>query len=148
LIAQDQRVEGVRQCKDGVKVRDREEVGLAVGHPLRCGEALALGTVPIATGVVTDAFRPTAQTLFDMPPSAAVRQWARARKTRACSCDTGCVARNAAPYARTISATSKGGGARWTGTAGAVEGDDSGSIGYLATSTSGKCSSGDPWAVR
>jgi hypothetical protein len=48
FIPQDERVEGVRQCKDGMKVRDREKVGLAIGHPLGFGEALALGTVPIA----------------------------------------------------------------------------------------------------
>jgi hypothetical protein len=48
FITQDERIEGVWQRKHGVKVRDREEVGLAVCHPLRCGEALTLGTVPIA----------------------------------------------------------------------------------------------------
>jgi hypothetical protein len=48
FITQDECVEGMRQCKDGVKVWDREEVGLAVGHPLRFGEALTLRTVPIA----------------------------------------------------------------------------------------------------
>ena len=48
FITQDERVEGVWQCKDGVKVWNREEVGLAVCHPWRFGEALTLGTVPIA----------------------------------------------------------------------------------------------------
>src|SRR5919197_4997325 len=40
FITQDERVEGVGQGKDGVKVWHREEVGLAVCHPLRFGEAL------------------------------------------------------------------------------------------------------------
>ena len=67
MIAQDQRVEGVRQCKDGVKVRDREKFGLAIGHPLGFGEALALGTVSIAARVVGVALKAALRTLLHVP---------------------------------------------------------------------------------
>jgi len=66
FIVQDERVEGVRQCKDGVKVRDREQVGLASGHPLGFGEALALGTVPIAARVVGVALEAALRALLDV----------------------------------------------------------------------------------
>jgi len=46
-----------------------------------------------------------------------------------------------------MSATSQGGGDEGARAAGAVGGDDSGGIGYPTVSTSGKLSSGDPWAV-
>ena len=52
MIAQDQRVEGMWQRKHRMKVGHWEEFGLAVGYPLRFGETLALGTVPIAARVV------------------------------------------------------------------------------------------------
>jgi hypothetical protein len=45
-IAQDEGIEGVGQRKDGVKVRDREEFSMAIGHPLRFGKALTL-IVPV-----------------------------------------------------------------------------------------------------
>ena len=67
FCAQDERVEGVRQGKDGVKVWHREEVGLAVCHPLRFGEALTLRTVPIATGVVGVALEAALRALLHMP---------------------------------------------------------------------------------
>src|SRR5215467_1585285 len=66
FIAQDERVEGVRQGKDGVKVRDWEQVGLAIGHPLGFGEALALGTVPIAARVVGIALEAALRALLDV----------------------------------------------------------------------------------
>src|SRR5687767_2543623 len=67
FIAQDERVEGMRQCKDGVKVRDREKVGLAIGYPLGFGEALALGTVPIAARVVGVALEAALRALLHVP---------------------------------------------------------------------------------
>jgi hypothetical protein len=67
FIAQDERVEGVRQGKDGVKGGHREAVGLAVGHPLRFGEALALGTGPIATRVVGVALEAALRPLLHVP---------------------------------------------------------------------------------
>jgi hypothetical protein len=54
----------VRQGKDGVKVRDREEVDLARGYPLGFGETLALGTVPIAARVVGIALEAALRTLL------------------------------------------------------------------------------------
>jgi hypothetical protein len=45
----------------------REEVGLAVGHPLRFGEALALGTGPIATRVVGVALEAALRPLLHVP---------------------------------------------------------------------------------
>jgi len=67
FITQDERVEGVRQCKDGVKVRHREKVGLAIGYPLGFGEALARGTVPIAARVVSIALEAALRTLLHVP---------------------------------------------------------------------------------
>ena len=67
LIAQDERVEGVWQRKDGVKVWNREEFGLAVCHPLRFGEALTLGTVPIAARMVGVALEAALRALLHMP---------------------------------------------------------------------------------
>jgi hypothetical protein len=66
FIAQDERVEAVRQGKDGVKVRDREQFGLAISYPLGFGEALALGTVPIAARVVGIALEAALRTLLDV----------------------------------------------------------------------------------
>jgi hypothetical protein len=67
FITQDERVERVWQCKDGVKVWHREEVGLAVGYPLRFGEALTLGTVSIAARVVGVALEAALRTLLHVP---------------------------------------------------------------------------------
>src|SRR4029453_2140961 len=67
FIAQDEGVKRVWQRKHGVKVRDREEVGLTVCDPLRFGEALTLGTVPIAARVVGVALEATLRALLDVP---------------------------------------------------------------------------------
>jgi hypothetical protein len=84
----------VWQGKDGVKVGHREAVGLVVGHPLRCGEALALGTVPMATGVVGVALEAALRALLHVcPPSCAVRQAAMASRTRCWPGETGWVCR-------------------------------------------------------
>src|SRR5262245_16923777 len=67
FITRDERVERGWQGKDGVKVWHREAVGLAVGHPWRCGEALTLGTGSIAArggGVALAAAR---RTLLHVP---------------------------------------------------------------------------------
>jgi len=54
-IALREGVEGVGYGEDHVKVRDRQEVGLARDEPPFLGERLALWTMAIAAGVVRDA---------------------------------------------------------------------------------------------
>ena len=44
-----------RQREDDVEVADRQQVGLALGEPVRRRRALALGAVPVAAAVVGDA---------------------------------------------------------------------------------------------
>jgi hypothetical protein len=66
FMTQDERVEAVRQCKDGVKVRDRAQCGLASSYPWGFGEALALGTVPIAARVVGIALEAARRPLLDV----------------------------------------------------------------------------------
>jgi hypothetical protein len=67
FMTQDERVERVWQCKDGVQVGHREEGGLAVGHPWRLGEALTLGTVSMAARVVGVALEAALRTLLHVP---------------------------------------------------------------------------------
>ena len=67
MIAQDQRGEGMWQRKHHMEVWNWEEFGLAVGYPLRCGETLALGTVPIAARVVGVALEAALRTLLHVP---------------------------------------------------------------------------------
>ena len=43
-----------RQREHDVEVGNRQQLGLAFGHPLLCRRALALGAVPVATGIVGD----------------------------------------------------------------------------------------------
>lgn len=43
-----------RQREHDVIVRHRQQLGLAVGQPLLGGGTLALGTVPVATGIIGD----------------------------------------------------------------------------------------------
>ena len=43
-----------RQRVHHMKVRHRQQLGLALGQPLACGCALALGAVPVAAAVVGD----------------------------------------------------------------------------------------------
>jgi hypothetical protein len=38
-----------------VEVGDRQQFGLPVGQPLRAGQSLALGAMPVAAGIVGDA---------------------------------------------------------------------------------------------
>jgi hypothetical protein len=91
---------------------------------------------------------PQASQASTWPPRAAVRHCAIARDTRACAWETWCVARNVSPYARTMSATSKGGGGGWLPLPVAVVGDDSLGIGYTGCSGSNcKSSSGEPCTV-
>ena len=66
LIAQGQGIEGIGKGEDDVKVFDREQFRGAVVHPLRAGRCLALGTMPVAAGVVGDALELALVARFDM----------------------------------------------------------------------------------
>jgi hypothetical protein len=57
-----QRVEGVRQGEDDMKVRDREQLGLAGREPGLARGGLTLRAVPIPAAVVRDPDRPAAVT--------------------------------------------------------------------------------------
>ena len=41
-----------RQCVDHMKVRHRQQLGLAFGQPLACSSALTLGAMPVAAAIV------------------------------------------------------------------------------------------------
>ena len=56
-----------RQGEHHVVVRHRQQLGLAVGEPPLRRRALALGAVPIATGIVGDVGVRTLLTARDMP---------------------------------------------------------------------------------
>lgn len=58
--------DGCRHREDDVKIRDRQQVGLTIGQPLRARQTLALGAVPITTAVVGDADHAAAVALLDM----------------------------------------------------------------------------------
>ena len=55
LVGQGQRVECIGQGENNMEVLDGKQFFGAVRHPLRAGNALTLGTVPVAAGVVGDA---------------------------------------------------------------------------------------------
>jgi hypothetical protein len=65
-IVEAQGAEGVRQGKHHMDVGDVKYLTFPGGEPGRLGGAVALGAVPIATGVVTEPFRPAGLTNFDM----------------------------------------------------------------------------------
>ena len=54
LVLQGDRCERGRHGEDEMEIRDWQKFGAAVGQPLGAGQALALGTVPIAAGIVGD----------------------------------------------------------------------------------------------
>ena len=63
-----------RQRVHHVKVRHRQQFGLALREPFLRGSTLTLGAVPVAAGVVGDKRVRAVLATRDMPPSAAVRQ--------------------------------------------------------------------------
>ena len=69
FVAEEQGVEVVRKRKHGVKGGDGEELRLAGFDPWGRGEALTLGTVPIAAGVVDSAREAAWGTLLGVAPS-------------------------------------------------------------------------------
>src|SRR5262245_59992539 len=60
--------ERCRQCEDDMKVRHRQQLGLPIREPFCPGQSLALGTVTVAAGVVSDTCCATIITLLDMAP--------------------------------------------------------------------------------
>ena len=49
-----------------VEVRDRQQLRLSVGEPLRPGQTLAFGAMPVAAAIVGDADLAAVGALFDM----------------------------------------------------------------------------------
>jgi len=66
LVLQRDGGERRRHGEDKVEVRHRQQFGLAISEPLRAGQTLALGTVPVAAGVVGDAGHAAILAAFDM----------------------------------------------------------------------------------
>jgi hypothetical protein len=66
-IALGQRVHGVRQREDDVKVRNGRQIGAAGGEPPFLGLRLTLGTMAVATGVVGDSHGAASVTRLPMP---------------------------------------------------------------------------------
>jgi len=64
-----------------MEVANRQQVRLAIGKPSPRGRTLTLRAVPVAAGVVGDTPLATVLAGFDMPPSAAVRQFSIADMT-------------------------------------------------------------------
>ena len=56
-----------RQSEDDVIVGHRQQLGFAVGQPALRRDALALGTVPVATGIVGDDRMSAVLTARDVP---------------------------------------------------------------------------------
>jgi hypothetical protein len=66
FVAQDQRMERMRQRKDAVAIRHGQACGLAGVAPLRLGQGLTRGAVAIAAGVRGRALKAAWRTLFGM----------------------------------------------------------------------------------
>ena len=66
-MAQDKRVELMRQRKDAVEIGDWQECSLAVCPPLGLRQGLARGTVAIAARAISVACEATLGTVFGMP---------------------------------------------------------------------------------
>jgi hypothetical protein len=56
------------QSKDDVEILARQKFGLTFFQPLGPGERLALGTMPIAAGIISVAFVSALVTLLQVPP--------------------------------------------------------------------------------
>jgi len=55
-----------RHGEDEVEIGDWQQLGLAIGEPLRAGQPLALWTVPVAAGVVGDTGSAAVLAALDM----------------------------------------------------------------------------------
>src|SRR5216684_2602619 len=91
-----------------MKILTGQKFGLAFFQPLRSGQGLALGAMPIGARVVCVSFVAALVTLFQMT---AERHSSIERSTRFCCVDreAACAWRNSSPWTRTISATSRAG---------------------------------------
>ena len=49
-----------------VEIRHRQQLGLSISEPLRAGQALALWAVPVAAGIVRNAYLAAVGTSLDM----------------------------------------------------------------------------------
>src|SRR5271166_4500477 len=67
LVLPDQRDQRVRHAEDQVEVANRQQFSSPGAQPLLPGIGLALGTVPVAAGVVRDGLMPAANALIAMP---------------------------------------------------------------------------------
>ncbi len=75
LVLQGQRRDGRRHGEDDVKIRNRQQFGAAVGEPLKPRQPLALRTMPVATGIISDADRAAVLALLDV----SAKRWGAAR---------------------------------------------------------------------
>jgi hypothetical protein len=66
LVLPHQRHECMRHAEDQVVVADRQQLLLPLREPLIASASLALGTVPVATGVIGDSLMSAARTLIAM----------------------------------------------------------------------------------
>jgi hypothetical protein len=67
LVLPDQRHPRVRHAEDQVKVANRQQFPSPGAQPLLPGIGLALGTVPVAAGVVRDGLMPAAKAWIAVP---------------------------------------------------------------------------------
>ena len=67
LVLQGDRCERGRHGEDEMEIRDWQKFGAAIGQPLGAREPLALGTVPIAAGIIGDTDLAAVLALLDMP---------------------------------------------------------------------------------
>ena len=67
LVLKRDRCERGRHGEDEMEIRDWQKFGAAIGQPLGAGQALALGTVPIAAGIIGDTDLATVFALLDVP---------------------------------------------------------------------------------
>lgn len=65
-VQQDEVVQGFRKCEDDMKIGDRKEFLATLLKPLLFGHGLALGTMPVSTGVIADRLVTTVVALIEM----------------------------------------------------------------------------------
>ena len=66
LIAQDDRIEIMRKCKDQMEVPARQQLSFAIVEPTFLNQRLAFRTMPVPTGVVGYTLEGALVTLFSM----------------------------------------------------------------------------------
>jgi hypothetical protein len=80
--------DGLRQGEDHVEILGVEKLRATLLQPLGTSKRLALGTMPIATAVVTDALMVTAIALLDMTTERGFRHSSIALMTRRCAVES------------------------------------------------------------